>query len=178
MDSYFIAISLPVSVRTRLASLCFGLPSVHWHDEENFHLGLRYLGPLTSLQLEDIQNCLQDLFFHPFQIALQGITFQKSSKNHRGTIQVQISPNPDLEVLKKEIDSLIKGLNLPKEERPYSPHVTLGHYEKLDPERSADYLHANGDFTSPSFEISECLLLRIHQTPKRTYYEVINRYEA
>lgn len=175
MDSYLLAIPLPTKIRTRLASLCYGLPQMRWIDEENFHLTLRYFGPLSDQQLDIIQERLQTLFFTPFSFNLQGIEpFQ--SKNHRGALRVGISHDTDLFTLKKKIDGHLQNLSLPSEEHAFHPHVTLGHYERLNGERLGDYLSACADYQSESIEVTECLLLRTHSTPKRIFYQTLEHY--
>lgn len=177
MDSYLVAIPLPANLRSRLASLCFGLPQVHWVDEENFHLTLRYLGHLTTHQLEDVQEKLSTLFFHSFTMTLQGIR-SHHSKNHQGSIQLGLLSNPALLTLKKEVNACLTGLDLLKEEHPFIPHVTLGYFEKLHSEKWGDYLTTYADFQSLPIEVNDCLLLSSHQTPKRFYYKIIEKYQA
>ncbi len=175
MDSYLLAIPLPAKIRTRLASLCYGLPQVRWVEEENFHIIVRYLGPLNDQQLAAIHERLQTLFFPPFSFILQEIE-PFHSKNHRGAIRVKVSENKEFLELKKKIDRSLKDLSLPNEESTF--HVTLGHYDHLNGQRLGDYLSAQADYQSEPIEVTECLLLRVHSTPKHVFYQTLEHYAA
>lgn len=175
MYNYLLAIPLPAKIRTRLASLCYGLPQVRWIEEENFHVTLRYLGPLNDQQLATIHERLQTLFFTPFSFMLQGIE-PFHSKNHRGTIKVKVEKSTVFLDLKKKIDCYLKDLSLPNEEHTF--HVTLGHYDHLNGQRLGDYLSAQADYQSESIEVTECLLLRVHSTPKHIFYQTLEHYVA
>lgn len=177
MFSYFLALSLPLSIRSRLASFCYGLPQVRWIEEENFHLTLRYFGPLSNIQLEEIQSHLEQLFFHPFFLTLKGVGYFRS-RDH-GVIWMGTEENVSLLSLKKELDLSLKKIFLPTEDRrPFHPHITLGRYERLNMERLGEYLTQYADYQSEPIEINTCYLMKTQQTPKRVFYEIIQEYQA
>lgn len=177
MHPHFLAIPLPSAIRSRLASFCYGLPQVHWIEEDNFHLTLRYFGPLADPAVANIHDCLQNLIFHPFSIILQG-TGHFHSKGNRGVIWVGVAENPHLSALRKAIDSHLRELNLPIDARFFQPHITLGHYERLNLQRLGDYLTAHADYRSLPIEVTCYLLMCSLQTPKRTIYETVSHYPA
>jgi RNA 2',3'-cyclic 3'-phosphodiesterase len=177
MHPYFLAIPLPAATRSRLAAFCYGLPQVRWVEEENFHLTLRYFGPLTDTMLGNIQDHLEYLFFHSFPLVLQGVG-HFHAKGNRGIIWIGIADNPHLAPLRKEIDRQLRDLKLPPEEHPFHPHITLGYYDRLNPKRLGDYLTAHADYQSWPIEVSSCVLMRSLQTPKHTIYETIDEYGA
>lgn len=176
MHSYLLVIPLPSSVRLKLTSLCYGLPKVRWIEEENFHLTLRYLGVLSDHSLMDIQNHLKNLFFLQFPLILKG-TGHFHSKGQRGSIWLGVADNPQLSSLKKEVNHVLKGIRLPSEEQ-FHPHITLGHYAHLSPQKLGDYLFNLNDYQSDSIEIKSCQLVRLLQTPRRTIYEIVEEYPA
>jgi RNA 2',3'-cyclic 3'-phosphodiesterase len=177
MDShYFLSIPLPKSIRTRLASLCYGLPEVQWVEEENFHLTLRYFGLLSSSALEDIREGLKSVFFSPFSIVLQSIG-HFHSRGKQGVIWVGIMDNPSLFSLKKEINQQLRNFKLLPEER-FQPHITLGRYKNINPQKLGDYFIARADFQSEPIEVINCLLMLSQSTPKRMIYQTIESYPA
>lgn len=177
LSPYFLALPLPSSIRSQLARLCYGLPQVRWVLEENLHLTLRYLGPLSSSQILDVQEHLKFLFFHPFLLKLEGIGHFHSKGRH-GVIWVGTRENAFLSSLKKNIDLLLRELSLPTDHRPFHPHVTLGRYERLHPNKLHDYLLAQADYQSEETLINSCHLLQSRQTPKHVIYEKIDEYFA
>ncbi len=176
MQSYFLAVPLPQHIRSRVTGFCYGLPNVHWVEEENLHITLRFLGPLNDSALADIHERLNSIFFSPFSLILQGAG-HFHSKSNRGVIWIGVAENPHLFSLKKEINNQLRSLILPSEES-FQPHLTLGYYERLNPQRLGDYLMALTDYQSEPIEIDHCILMRSQQTPKRMIYEILESYEA
>lgn len=176
MHPHFLSIPLPERIRSRLISFCYGLPNVHWVEEDNFHLILRYFGPLNDTSLAKIQESLNALFFSPFSFVLKGAG-HFHSKNNRGIIWIGVIENSQLFSLKKEIDSLLRGLVLPPDDR-FHPHITLGYYDRLNPQKLGDYLSALTDYQSEPIEVTNCLLMRSLQTPKRVIYQTVESYSA
>lgn len=177
MPHYFLSIPLPVATRSRLAALCYGLPLVHWVEEENFHLTLRHFGPLSDQMLSNIQDHLENVFFHAFSLVLQGVG-HFHTKSNRGLIWIGIADNRCLAHLRKEIDRQLKDLQLPQEEGPFHPHITLGYYDRLNPNRLGDYLTTHADYQSWPIEVSSFILMRSLQTPKHMINDTIEEYPA
>lgn len=178
MDQYLLAIPLPLPVRLRLASLCYGLPQVDWIEEENFLFTLRFFGPLNDQTAAQIEERLSSLFFLKFNLALKGVDHFHSSKGNRGIIWVGVEQTPELLALRKEIHDLLIDLHLKAEERPYHPHITIGKYHRLNEQRLAEYLMAHAHFQMEPIETLSCQLLSAHQTPKHTYYKIIKQIDA
>lgn len=176
MHPHFLAIPFPTSIRSRLASFCYGLPHVQWTEEENFYLIVRYFGFLSDSNILELHERLASLFFLPFSFMLQGIG-HSHSKGNRGVIWVGIKENLSLIALKKEIDYQLKDLCLPGDER-VNPSLVLGRYERLSPQKLGDYLSAHADYQSEPIEVTSCLLIRSQQTSKRTFYQIIEHYTA
>ncbi|WP_068467380.1 RNA 2',3'-cyclic phosphodiesterase [Candidatus Protochlamydia phocaeensis] len=177
MQSYFLALDFPSTVKSRLASLCYGLPQVHWKEENNFHLILRHLGSLSAAELVEIKDRLAHLFFLPFSLTLQGVG-HFHSKSDRGTIWIGIQPNASLMTLKREIDRLLKGLPIQPEKISFQPHIILGYYDRLNPQKLGDYLMAHADYYSVPIEITSCTLFCSRQTSKHTIDETLEHYLA
>lgn len=175
MHSYFIVLTLPSIVRKQVSLICRGLPAVNWIEEENLHLTLRSLGPLNDQQLLDVKEQLQTLVFPSFTFSLKGVEATHTKRN-KGQIWVNIYPDSQCLKLRKEIDFLLKGMDLAKEERPFHPNVTLGYYESLDSHRLAQYLMEHHFYQLDSIAITSCALLYIQHTPKRTFYQQVEQY--
>lgn len=177
MHPYFLALPIPLTIRSRLATFCYGLPQVKWTEEENLYLILRYFGPLNDLVESNIHESLQNLFFTPFSFVLQGISHSRT-KGNRNVIRVDVGNNLQIASLKKEIDRQLRDLHLPIEERSFQPHLILGYYENINPQRLGDYLTAHAGYQSTPIEVTSCLLMRSLQTPKHIIYETVEEYRA
>jgi 2'-5' RNA ligase len=176
MYPHFLAIPLPKHIQSRLAQLCYGLPQVHWVEEENFLLKLHDFGPLSNVHLGEIQDRLKSLLFSPFSLFLQGVGHFYSKKGH-GTIWVGVADNLELFTLKKKVESQLRDLPLRSPER-FHPHIILGYYDRLNPQKLGDYLSALADYHSEPIEVTCCLLMSAQQTPKRVIYRTVEQYIA
>lgn len=176
MNPYFLVIPLPPIAQTRLASLCYGLPQVRWTEEDHFHVILRQFGPLADHRIAEIREKLEHLFFHPFPLVLQGMNTSQS-KGKRGIIWVGVIESIHLSTLKKEINRQLSGLQFPQEERS-ELRVSLGYFDRINPERFGDYLSAHAGYQSLPIHATKLLLVRSIQTPKRIIYETIEEYHA
>ncbi len=177
MVSYLIAIDFPTSTKRQLASFCYGLPAVHWIEEENFYLILRYIGPVNDQILVDIKESLAHVSFLPFSIQLQGVEHSYSKRGEK-ILWVGISPHPSLINLKKEVDKALKNLKIAPNEHPFKPYIAIGRYEHLNPDRLGEYLSLHSLYRSESIEVSCFTLFCIQVTPKRTIYQEIKQYPS
>lgn len=177
MLPHLIVIPLPSSMRTRLASFCFGLPHVRWVEEDNFHIVLRHFFPLSDLLLAEIKERLRHLFFHSFSLSLQGVDHHHFKRN-KGVIWINIANDAEIISLKKEIDKLLRGLILPGDEHPFHPRVILGYYERANPQKLGEYLSGLAHFQSGPIEINNCLLVEVQHTPKHIILQTIEQYSA
>ena len=57
----FVALALPIDLVERLERMCSGLPGAVWVRPENFHITLRFIGEVDSIQAADIDAALSGL---------------------------------------------------------------------------------------------------------------------
>lgn len=165
MHTYLIAIPLPKKIVEQLKRLCFGLPNVLWTEE--FHLTLLNLGQIDASLCLDVQEKLVDFHFTPFNLTLQGVNVSHS-KGSRGSIWAGTEHSENLFKLKKSLNNLLKEILLSKSTTPFSPHINLGRYEKIDPRRLGEYLEIQNAFVSPAFAVDTLILLECHTTQSQT----------
>lgn len=177
MHPHSLALCLPPSIRSQLARLCYGIPHVQWAEQENFHIKLRSFGPLSDRDAALISECLATLFFVKIPLILKGVG-HFHQKGNRGSLWVGVENSTELSALKKQIDQLLRNLSLRPEEHAFLPHVTLGRYDHLHPQKLGDYLMAHADYQSERFDVSCCQLLTSHQTPKHLHYKVVEEFNA
>jgi RNA 2',3'-cyclic 3'-phosphodiesterase len=128
----FIAIELPLDIRNSLVKiqdkLKITLPKINWVKPANLHLSLKFLGEISLEQVESIQQIIADITktFVPFEIRLDTLGV---FPNYRTARIIWIGTNQPLFELKQLVDQLETKLletGLPKEERPFQAHITLG----------------------------------------------------
>jgi RNA 2',3'-cyclic 3'-phosphodiesterase len=127
----FIAIPLPESVRHMLGDLQSQLKKAGikaaWPKPAGFHLTLKFLGPTSLDTLMQIQ-AVMDQFCgkYPDLVLTAGSmgVFPDSKKARVIWTDIR-GQTRRLEKLFTHLDGALHALGLPKQSRPFSPHITL-----------------------------------------------------
>ena len=128
----FIAIPLPQNIKDYLSSLISDFKKtgadVKWVKPENIHLTLKFLGAQEPETLEKIKVILdkiaQDKFAYTMEISLIGV-FPKLEFPRVIWVGLSIG-DKETKIIAKELDEKINKLGIPKEERAFSSHITIG----------------------------------------------------
>lgn len=128
----FIAIELPKNTQQRLNELIGQMKLtisnyVRWVPPQNIHLTLKFLGDVSPANLELLTRLLKSLVTKQseFKLVVGGLSAFPSIKRPR-IIWVGISAPAVLKSLQQSIESETRRLGYAAEERPFSPHLTLG----------------------------------------------------
>jgi RNA 2',3'-cyclic 3'-phosphodiesterase len=128
----FIAIELPEPVQTRLGKIIHELkdncsPCVRWVPHHNIHLTLKFLGEVSPTNLDILTRMIQsEVSNYPiFDLSIGGLGAFPSIKRPR-IIWIGLQVPPILYNLQMAIETGTKRLGYAAEERPFSPHLTLG----------------------------------------------------
>jgi len=133
----FIAIELPDQIKDKLAELQALLKKsgadVKWVKPDNIHLTLKFLGEIDEEKAIKVAEIMEDTArgAQQFQINLSSCGAFPKIEFPR-VIWVAIDPG-DLEAkaLSKDLEEKIEKLGIPKEERPFSAHITIGRVRSL-----------------------------------------------
>ncbi|OGO34179.1 MAG: 2'-5' RNA ligase [Chloroflexi bacterium RBG_16_54_18] len=129
----FIAVSLPPVLQSQLDTISRQLremlPAVpiRWVPIKNIHLTLKFLGNIPEQNLGALKESLkaEASRHHAFELNL-GLPGAFPSINRPRVIWVGVSAVEELKELARGIENQTKSLGYPNEERPFSPHLTLG----------------------------------------------------
>ncbi len=129
----FIAVELASSVLTRAKGLVEKLKTpgveVNWIQPTQMHLTLKFLGNLTDADVPDICRVVAAAAaeIEPFEIICRGLGGFPTSAEAR-TLWIGIEQGHDeLRELQAAIDgALQKTLGFAKEQRGFTPHLTIG----------------------------------------------------
>lgn len=128
----FIAIELPSAtqdaIRTQTASLKQALGQrVRWVPVGNIHLTLKFLGDIHTSHVEFINQMLaREAAAHAgFEVRISGLGAFPNLKRPR-ILWVGLQAPAALGALQRAIEAGAGRLGYEKEERPFSPHLTLG----------------------------------------------------
>ena len=132
----FIAIELPEDVRRKLDEVSRQIQSrageearraVRWVPASNMHLTLKFLGDVSTGNVEALARMIRtETAQHSrFEMILGGLGAFPNPKRPRVIWAGSEAPG-ELSALQKAIEAETRKLGYPAEERPFSPHLTLG----------------------------------------------------
>lgn len=159
----FIGIDLDPKIQGKIARFIEGVsgfaPDARWVRQESLHVTLKFIGEQTPEQLLAIREGLRRVRSEAFELRVAGYGFFPTEKAPR-VFWIGISAGPVLADLAARIDATVAQLGVPREDRPYSPHLTLargGGRAKGDSgssrERSGDPKWRKGDGPNSTFSV-------------------------
>ncbi len=124
----FIALDIDDAIRERIARFEQGVsgfaPDARWAKPESLHVTLKFIGEQPEPAVEQIKQALSAIPASPVDIQFRGYGFFPTAKSAR-VFWIGIEAGPQLAALAAAIDEKMPSLGIPKEDRAFSPHLTL-----------------------------------------------------
>ena len=124
----FIALDLDDAIRERISRFIDGVrgfaPDARWVKPESLHVTLKFIGEQPDAAVEQIKLALNKITGSAIEIHFRGYGFFPTAKSVR-VFWVGMEAGPDLASLAAAIDEKTATLGIPKEDRAFSPHLTL-----------------------------------------------------
>jgi RNA 2',3'-cyclic 3'-phosphodiesterase len=125
----FIAIDLPKEVvatlRTLIEQLRPAAPELKWSPASNLHITTKFVGEWPEHRIEELKTALAGVRRRePVPIAVRGLGWFPNP-HHPRVFWSGVHAPPSLTELAAETDESTGALGVPREDRPYSPHLTL-----------------------------------------------------
>ncbi|HVR22137.1 MAG TPA: RNA 2',3'-cyclic phosphodiesterase [Candidatus Polarisedimenticolia bacterium] len=124
----FVALDLEDSIRSRIARFLDGVhgfaPEARWARPESLHVTLKFIGEQPEAQVDEIKRELAGIEADHFDVHLRGYGFFPDTRGPR-VFWVGIERGSRLTSLAETVDSKLTSLQIQKEERAFSPHLTL-----------------------------------------------------
>jgi len=144
----FIAIDIPLAIQKSILEKIeilndeINSPSIRWIGAQNLHVTLKYLGETREDQLGNLKNSINEFArsVTPFDIVVKGLGSFPNPKRAR-VLYFGIQAPAELEALYLEVESACRGIGFPKENRPFSPHLTIGRVRDHIPATEKDKIH-------------------------------------
>jgi len=129
----FIAVEIPSGIHQAIEKQSAPIQAalhasqVRWVPMKNIHLTLKFLGDVSPANLEMLEQMLcAEVGQHPeFELEFGGLGAFPSPKRPR-VIWIGIQAPAGLEALQHGIEAATATLGYPVEQRPFSPHLTIG----------------------------------------------------
>ncbi len=189
----FIGIDLDPEIRSKITRFVEGVsgfaPEARWVHPESLHITLKFIGEQKPEQVEAITQRLQKIQGPAFAIRFSGYGFFPTAKSPR-VFWVGIHAGPQLAGLASQIDAAMGELGIPREERAFSPHLTLARAggRSGDPKRRKDdhpnsilaVLHkrlaAMGELEFGTMTADKFILYQSQLSPKGSKYTKLERF--
>ena len=124
----FVAIDLHSEIREKIARFLDGVrgfaPDPRWVRPESLHVTLKFVGEQKEEQVAAIAKALSGVRGTNVAIRFRGYGFFPTAKAPR-VFWIGIEAGPELAELAASIDSALGELMIPREDRAFSPHLTL-----------------------------------------------------
>ncbi|HYM78866.1 MAG TPA: RNA 2',3'-cyclic phosphodiesterase [Candidatus Dormibacteraeota bacterium] len=124
----FIALDIDDGIRERIARYVEGTrnfaPDARWMKPESMHVTLKFIGEQPDAAAEKIKETLGTLIVDATEINFRGYGFFPTAKSAR-VFWIGMESGPQLAELAAAVDDKMATLGIPKEGRPFSPHLTL-----------------------------------------------------
>jgi 2'-5' RNA ligase len=173
----FIAIDLPASVREvisrtqeRLRKVGLG---IRWVRPQGIHLTLKFLGDIEKSDVEKIGDAmgLAAGGAFPFSLRGEGLGVFPDFSRPR-VVWVGLAGDVGLlQALQGSLDVQLQGLGFPRENRPFTGHLTLGRVKgRLDGAQLRRALQRFEDFTTEGFMAQAVTLFQSDLGPDGAVY--------
>ena len=190
----FIALDIDDAIRERIARFVDGVsafaPDARWAKPESLHVTLKFIGEQPEAAVERLKDALATIAATPADIHFRGYGFFPTAKSPR-VFWLGLEAGPQLAVLARAIDEKMASLGIPKEDRSYSPHLTLArgrggsgsprHNKEDGPNRTFQRLQEKlTALTAPEFgsmTAREFFLYQSHLSPKGAKYTKLAAFD-
>ncbi|MEW6447378.1 MAG: RNA 2',3'-cyclic phosphodiesterase [Bacillota bacterium] len=129
----FWAVTLPAAICEELAGIqALFRPlqlDVKWVETENFHVTVRFLGSAEASVVEPLAAAVRKRVAETrcFNLALGGVGVFPSVKRPR-VLWVGLRGHEPFAVLHRQVEEACVSLGFPREDKAFSPHVTIGRF--------------------------------------------------
>jgi len=178
----FVAIEISEAIRNALGDLLAELRThgapVKWVRPENLHLTLKFLGDVPEESapkaVEILRKCAEDVA--PFEMDVKGAGGFPNLKRPRVLfVEAHDSP-PRARELARRLNREMTRAGVPREDRPFRSHVTLGRMRRPRPLGAAAHtLAAAAERSFGAMTVERITLMQSDLTPKGPIYTPVQR---
>jgi 2'-5' RNA ligase len=151
------------------------LADYKWVSRPQLHVTLRFLGEITSTELDDIKTKLENVKTASFDLsfdhsgAFPGFTRAKVLwiSGKKGSAE--------LKQLAAQAEQIVVSCGLAPEKRNFSPHLTIAR-TKIEGNIPEELIQAMKDTPVLSWQCSDFILMQSQLTPHGPIYTPIKRY--
>jgi 2'-5' RNA ligase len=124
----FVGLDIDEEIRGRISAFVAEVRGlvreVRWVGLESLHVTLKFIGEKPDATVAEIEKAVGLVAAESFEISFRGYGFFPTEKAAR-VFWVGIEADAKLAELACKVEGALTGIGIPKEERGFSPHLTL-----------------------------------------------------
>ena len=131
----FTAIEIPAGVKDNLRALLERLrplAKLNWTREDNLHITTKFIGEWPEARLDDLKRAIAGVGSRgslrgsgrPIGVSIRGTGWFPNARHPR-VLWAGVMAGEDLRQLAHATEDAVAAIGVPKEDRQYSPHLTL-----------------------------------------------------
>ena len=176
----FTAIDLPADVLLRLERLLAALRSealIKWSPLDNLHVTTKFIGEWPEKRLDELHAALAGVGpRETFSIELKDLGWFPNERSPR-VLWAGVNGGRPLQELARATEERLTQLGIPRDERPFSPHLTLARIKNPVPlgrlkQRVRDMQPA----ALGTFQVSEFALYRSEPGSNASIYHKLREF--
>ena len=150
--------------------------SVSWVAPENLHVTVKFLGNVDAARVPSVIDALRSAVrgHAPFDLEVGGLGAFPSATRARVLWAGLIGGTAPLGALAASVEDALAHLGFPREDRPFSPHITLARVR--EPRRSPELAEALGVASGRRFgqvAVPDIALMRSDLSPRGARYSTL-----
>jgi 2'-5' RNA ligase len=157
-----MAIPVPAETGERLWALTGGMPGATWLPPETYHLTLRFIGDADRHEAETLDAALAEIASPSFELSLAGVDFFGTASRPR-VLWAKVDPSLPLHQLARRVDRAARQAELPREERSFTPHVTIARLRDVSLVSVMAFVQQRALFRAPPFPVDHFTLYESRQ---------------
>ncbi len=177
----FLAIDLPDTqneiIRRHQAQWKSLKADIRWVSPTNIHLTLKFLGEIEEIRTKDVIAACRDICSRnsAFSLALMGTGTFPGPKRPRVLWIGVGGETGHLYRLQRELELALEERGFPRDERAFSPHLTVGRLRSLHGSLRPIDIFIHDEINSPPFLVSELVVYKSLLFPRGPIYKAMAR---
>jgi len=132
----FVALDIPNAVQRAIGKLIGKIqstcPGARWVRTEGMHITLKFIGEASLATLEQVKAQLSAVHSAaPVEINFHNVGFFPDARRPR-VFWAGMEATPNLSELAADIERGLEALGIPRETRPFRPHLTLARFKSQE----------------------------------------------
>ncbi len=172
MVRLFIALDISDEVKERIRGIGEVLRSsrarISVVEPSIVHLTLKFLGEIEENRIAQISGAIRTVRFEPYEIIIGRVSANNPRRPR--VVWCNVTDRGESAALQMQIEEVLVPLGFPRENRPFTPHLTLARVKEFDPSL-LPVLNSLKEREFGSSPVTRFSLKKSTLTPKGPIYE-------